>query len=121
MQDEIDVQFMIDQVDAPGRVFAHGRPRAAVAAHIAGVNGLLLFGCFGEQQLDVIVTAQAGEAFQLGAFEGDAAHAWGEVGNPQYLQAALADFVIDAVDGVTHGGSPWQGRPARRRWPWQYR
>jgi len=106
VQHEVDVQFVGRQVDSARRVLAHGWPSAAVTAQVAGVDGLLLLGSFREQQLDVVVTAQAGETLQLGATQGDAAHARGEVGHPQYLQATLADFVIDAVNGVTHEDSP---------------
>ncbi|MCY1403260.1 hypothetical protein D9M71_184300 [compost metagenome] len=106
MQHEVDVQLIGHQVDAPWRVLAHGRPCATIPSQISGLDRLLLRWRFGKQQLDMVVTAHAGEALQLGTAEGDAAHARGQVGDPQHLQAALADLVVDAVNGVTHGMSP---------------
>ena len=62
MQNEIDVQFVGHQVDSPWRVLAHGGAGTAIAAQVAGVDGLLLLGSFGEQQLDVVIAAQADKA-----------------------------------------------------------
>lgn len=97
---------MCHQVDAPWCVLAHGGPRATVLAQITGLDGLLLLRRFGEQQLDMVVAAHAGKALQLGTPQGDPAHARGQLGDPQHLQTALADLVVYAVNGVTHGASP---------------
>ncbi|MCY1250867.1 hypothetical protein D9M72_645530 [compost metagenome] len=52
-----------------------------------------------EQQLDVVIRAEADEAGQLRPAQGNAAHARGQVDDAQDFKAATFDFVHDTVNG----------------------
>jgi hypothetical protein len=65
VQHEVDVQLTGVQVIAAWRVVAHRRLRA-VALDVEGFQRCLFGGVLREQQLDVIVGAQADKARQLG-------------------------------------------------------
>ncbi|MNL27870.1 hypothetical protein D3C87_1494900 [compost metagenome] len=102
VQHEVDVQFQGVQVIAARRVVAHLGQGAVVlaGAQHQGFQGRSLLGVLREQQFDVIVRAQADEACQFRAPQGNPAHARGQVDHAQHLQATAFDFVHDAVNGL---------------------
>ncbi|MNR35552.1 hypothetical protein D3C85_1534060 [compost metagenome] len=77
-----------------------------------------------EQQLDVIVRAEADKTGQLRAAQGNAAHARGQVDHAKHFQTTALDLVHDTVDGLrdhfSHALSPGQvEQSGRRQWLWR--
>ena len=106
MQHKVDVQFEGVQVVATRGVVAHRRHAFALqpGTEFQAFECRLFFGVLREEQLDVVIAAQADEAGQLRSAYGNTAHAGCQVGHPEHLKFAAFYFMHDPVNGLGGDG-----------------